>query len=132
MNDRMPEQQHPASSSRRTMPHRGRSMLEDLDQVGQDGVNQLAAAGGMPWVAAAQDARHAPESIGHHAHFFVTRVERGSKGCSSSHDMLGMTSALRSRVAWSGDHPAGPPSTGLTFEKAQWTSSTPLGCTPRA
>ena len=31
-----------------------------------------------------------------------------------------------------GDHPGRPPSTGLTFEKAQWTSSTPLGQTPRA
>ena len=48
--------------------------------------------------------------------------------------MLGMTSVpFGPRVAWSAAiSSAGPPSTGLTFEKAQWTSSTPLGCTPRA
>ena len=60
-------------------------------------------------------------------------VERGSRVFivprHAGHDQR----ALRPRVAWSAAiSPAGPPSTGLTFEKAQWTSSTPPGCTPRA
>ena len=78
---------------------------------------------------AAQDARLPPEGIGDHAHFFDAGGRPRIKGCSSSHDMLGITSVPAGpRAAWrAAINPAGPPSTGLTFEKAQWTSSTPPG-----
>ena len=49
---------------------------------------------------AAQDARLPPEGIGDHAHFFDAGGRPRIKGCSSSHDMLGITSV-----------PAGPGST---------------------
>ena len=116
-------------------PHRAVDAVRDLDRVRGGDAGGLGAGGGKGMRAvAAQDARYAPESIGHHAHFFDARGGTRVKGVfivprHAGHDQR----ALRPRVAWSAAiSPAGPPSTGLTFEKAQWTSSTPPGCTPRA
>ena len=56
---------------------------------------------------AAQDARLPPEGIGDHAHFFDAGVDRGSKGCSSSHDMLGITSACGAQGSLEGGDQSG-------------------------
>ena len=74
---------------------------------------------------AAQDARYAPESIGHHAHFFDARGGTRVKGCSSSHDMLGMTSVPSAPgVAWSAAiSPARAALHRFDLRKAQWTTA---------
>ena len=61
-------------------------------------------------------------------------VARGSKGCSSSDDMLGMTSVPSGPIASckAETSPAGPPSTGPVRENDVWTSSTPPRRTPRS
>ena len=121
-------------SSSQDAPHRAVDAVRDLDRVrggdaGGLGRRRQRNAGcrcaGRPVCAR----KYRPPRP-----FLRCKVERGSKGCSSSHDMLGMTSVpLRPQGSLSAAiSPAGPPSTGLTFEKAQWTSSTPPGCTPRA
>ena len=110
--------QHYARPARRR-PHRAVDAVRDLDRVrGGD-------AGGLGPAAARNAGCRCrtpgmPKSIGHHAHFFDARGGTRVKGCSSSHDMLGMTSVpFGPRGSWSAAiSPAGPPSTGLTFEKA--------------
>ena len=91
-----------------------------------------SASGGKGMRAvAAQDARLPPEGIGDHAHFFDAGGRPRIKGVLIVPRHAGITSvpagACKGSPGGRRSIRQGRLSTGLTFEKAQWTSSTPPG-----
>ena len=74
-------------------PHRAVDAVRDLDRVRGGDAGGTGAGGGKE-CGLSLLGRPVCASIGHHAHFFDARGwNAGQKGrCSSSHDMLGMTS----------------------------------------
>ena len=108
----------PARPARRRAPP-GCRCREDLDRVRGGDARRTGASGGKGMRAvAAQDARLPPEGIRRPRPFLRCGGRPRIKGAHRP-DMLGITSVPAGpQATWrAAINPAGPPSTGLTFEK---------------
>ena len=109
-------------------PHRAVDAVRDLDRVRGGDARRLGPAAAKECGLSLRRTPGCRQKVSATTPISSMQGSTADQGCSSSHDMLGITSVPAGPgQPGGGDQSGRPPSTGLTFEKAQWTSSTPPG-----